>query len=93
MLSVLEEDKLTDECELPEDMKRAVEMVFREELKRGGEREAMTKLFMFFGMFLGGWIGWWVGSHIGFWTAYLLSSAGSIMGVYLGWRIAPNLVD
>jgi hypothetical protein len=36
MLSVLEEDKLTDECELPEDMKRAVEIVFREELKREG---------------------------------------------------------
>ena len=57
------------------------------------EREPMTKLFIFVGMILGGWIGWWIGSYIGIWPAYLLSSAGSIMGVYFGWRIARNLMD
>ena len=53
----------------------------------------MTKLFIFVGMVFGGWIGWWVGDHIGLWTAYLLSSAGSILGVYLGWRLARELMD
>ncbi len=53
----------------------------------------MTKLFIFFGMLFGGWIGGWIGSHIGLWTAFLLSSAGSIIGVYLGWRIARDFLD
>ena len=34
MLTLLEEDKLTDEHEFPENVKRAMEMVLREELKR-----------------------------------------------------------
>ena len=34
MLALLEEDKLTDEHEFPENVKRAMEMVLREELKR-----------------------------------------------------------
>jgi hypothetical protein len=33
MLTLLEEDKLTDEHEFPENVKRAMEMVLREELK------------------------------------------------------------
>jgi hypothetical protein len=34
MLDLLKEDKLTDEHEFPENVKRAMEMVLREELKR-----------------------------------------------------------
>ncbi len=37
MLALLEEDKLTDEYEFPENVKRAMEMVLREELKREGD--------------------------------------------------------
>lgn len=51
------------------------------------------KLFIFIGMSLGGWIGWWIGDHAGIWTAFLLSSAGSILGVYVGWRIGRNLLE
>jgi hypothetical protein len=34
-----------------------------------------------------GSIGWWLGSYVGIMTAFLLSSAGSLAGVYVGWRI------
>ena len=34
MLALLEEDKLTDEYEFPENVKGAMEIVLREELKR-----------------------------------------------------------
>jgi hypothetical protein len=53
----------------------------------------MTKLFIFVGISLGGWIGWWIGDHIGIWTAFLMSSAGSMIGLYLGWRIARDLME
>jgi dipeptide/tripeptide permease len=39
------------------------------------------------GMIIFSWIGWWLGAKIGFWTAYILSGVGSILGVYIGWRI------
>jgi len=47
----------------------------------------MNKLLIFIGMILGSWIGWWIGKHGGIMTAFLLSSVGSLAGVYLGWRI------
>lgn len=33
--------------------------------------------------------GWWLGDHFGFglMTTYLLSSVGSLAGVYAGWRV------
>ena len=59
----------------------------------GAQAESMIRLFIFLGMFLGGWIGWWIGGHIGIWTAYLLGSAGSIIGVYVGWRIGRDFME
>ena len=50
----------------------------------------MTKMLTFAGMTFGGWAGWWVGAHVGILTAFLLSSAGSITGVYVGWRLARD---
>jgi predicted MFS family arabinose efflux permease len=47
----------------------------------------MNKLFIFIGTMLGSWIGWWIGEHAGIMTAFLLSSVGSLAGVYFGWRI------
>lgn len=47
----------------------------------------MTRLIFLVCMTIGGWLGWWVGAHIGLTTAFILSSAGSIGGVYLAWRI------
>ncbi len=37
MLVLLEEDKLTDEHEFPENVKRAMEIVLRDEPKREGD--------------------------------------------------------
>ena len=34
-----------------------------------------------------GYIGWWMGAKVGLMTAFVLSSIGSVAGIYLGWRI------
>ena len=50
----------------------------------------MTKLCIFLGMTLLGWVGWWLGEFVGFTTAFVLSGVGSMIGVYVGWRIARD---
>jgi len=50
----------------------------------------MSKLCIFLGMTILGWIGWWLGAKIGIMTAFIVSSIGSLIGVYLGWRIARD---
>ena len=47
----------------------------------------MNKLCIFVCMTILGGIGWWIGSKIGFMTRYVLSGIGSVVGVYVGWRI------
>ena len=47
----------------------------------------MKKLCILVGMTVFGWTGWWLGSKIGFATGYVLSGIGSMLGVYVGWRI------
>jgi hypothetical protein len=48
----------------------------------------MNKICIFVGMTILGFIGWWVGSKLGgIMTAFLISSVGSLLGVYVGWRI------
>jgi predicted membrane chloride channel (bestrophin family) len=34
-----------------------------------------------------GSVGWWIGARIGVTTAVFSSSAASLAGVYLGWRV------
>ncbi len=34
-----------------------------------------------------GWLGWWLGEGFGLFTAMVLSSIGSGLGLYLGYRI------
>ena len=38
-------------------------------------------------------IGWWLGAKIGFVTAYFVSGAGSLVGVYVGWRIYRDYLE
>ena len=38
-------------------------------------------------------LGWWLGSQIGLVTAFILSSIGSIAGLYFGWRIYRDYLD
>jgi len=44
-------------------------------------------------LILGSWVGWWLGDRWGLMTAFLLSSVGSIVGVYLGWRINRDFLS
>jgi hypothetical protein len=47
----------------------------------------MNKFCIFVGMTVFGLIRWWIGDRIGFMTGFVLSGIGSIVGVYVGWRI------
>ncbi len=47
----------------------------------------MNKLCIFIGITVFSCLGWWLGARIGIMTAFLLSSVGSLVGVYVGWRI------
>ena len=47
----------------------------------------MNRLCIFIGMIVFGWIGWWIGARFGLVTGFIVSSLGSIVGVYVGWRI------
>jgi uncharacterized membrane protein YfcA len=58
----------------------------------GDARQNIVKLFIFVGMNVGGAGGWWLGEHVGLLTALLASGAGSILGVYAGWRLARELL-
>ena len=53
----------------------------------------MTRLCIFLGMTILGWVGWWLGERVGITTAFLLSGLGSIIGVYVGWRIARDYFE
>jgi len=34
-----------------------------------------------------GWGGWWIGAKSGLMTAFIVSAIGSLLGVYIGWRV------
>lgn len=53
----------------------------------------MQRLCIFGFMTILGWVGWWIGSPGGLMTAFLLGSAGSFAGVYVGWRIHRDYLD
>lgn len=53
----------------------------------------MGKFCIFLGMTVFGWVGWWLGEKAGFMTAFLASSAASMVGVYVGWRIHRDFLD
>ena len=50
------------------------------------------KLLIFVGINLGGYVGWELGERFGMMTAFLLSSAGSVAGVFAGWWVARKYV-
>jgi hypothetical protein len=53
----------------------------------------MQKLLIFIGTMIGGSLGWWAGEQLGFdlFVNFLLSGAGSLTGIYAGWKIARSL--
>ena len=53
----------------------------------------MSKFCIVVGMTVFGSIGWWLGAKVGLMTAYILSGGGSLLGVYLGWRVWRDYLD
>ncbi|HKT31934.1 MAG TPA: hypothetical protein VJS89_05535 [Gammaproteobacteria bacterium] len=53
----------------------------------------MKKLILLLCMIVLSGIGWTVGAHAGLATAWVLSSLGAVIGVYLGWRIGRAYLD
>lgn len=51
------------------------------------------KFCIFVGVNVGGAIGWWLGDRFGIMTAFLVSGAGSIAGVYAGWKLARHFLE
>ena len=48
----------------------------------------MLKLYSFIGATAGGYAGWALGAPIGFMTAFMISMAGTGIGIYAGRRVA-----
>ena len=46
------------------------------------------KLCIFTGINLGGFVGWELGDRFGTMTAFFLSAAGSVIGIFAGWWTA-----
>ena len=53
----------------------------------------MKKIIIILSVTLFSWGGWWLGNHFGLTTAWLLSFAGSLVGVYAGCRINRDYLD
>jgi len=52
----------------------------------------VTRLLMFVGMTGGGYLGWWLGDcmGLGLMGAFLVSTLGSLAGVYAAWRVLTD---
>ncbi len=55
----------------------------------------MNRLLMFVGMTVGGYVGWWAGEYVGFGLmgTFLVSSLGSMVGIYVTWRITRDYLS
>jgi uncharacterized membrane protein YfcA len=51
---------------------------------------AMNKLCILAGTTIVSYVGWYLGELLGleFWGCFLLSSVGSLVGVWVGWKVA-----
>jgi hypothetical protein len=50
---------------------------------------------MFIGMTVGGYVGWWAGDYMGFGLmgAFMVSSLGSAIGIYVAWKVLTTYLD
>lgn len=44
------------------------------------------------GMSVGGWLGWWLGAQISMFTAFMVSMAGTGIGLYYTQRMVKRLL-
>ena len=51
------------------------------------------KLCIFVAVNIGGWAGWTLCENFGLMTAFLGSGVGSVLGVYLGWKVARTYLS
>lgn len=51
---------------------------------------SMHRMLMFTGTTIGGLLGWWFASPAGILMAFIVSSLGSVLGLYVGWRIGRD---
>jgi hypothetical protein len=50
----------------------------------------MTKLFGFLGATAGSALGWWAGAPVGTMTAFMFSTVGTGVGLYLGRKVGDH---
>jgi hypothetical protein len=50
----------------------------------------MRKLAGFLGLTIGGAIGWWLGAYVGLFSAFVVSTVGSGVGLYYARRAADE---
>lgn len=57
--------------------------------------QAVNRLLMSIGVTVGGYVGWWLGDYLGFGLmgAFLVSSLGSMAGIYAAWRVLVDYLD
>jgi hypothetical protein len=61
-------------------------------LSRGGRhRGRVTKLCILTGSIAGGYIAGYLASDLGMMTEVIVSGLGSMVGVYLGWKLARRI--
>jgi hypothetical protein len=53
----------------------------------------MTKLMGFLGATIGGYAGWAVAARFGFMAAFMVSMVGTGVGLYVGRRVANDMLD
>jgi hypothetical protein len=52
----------------------------------------MTKLMSFLGATIGSYAGWALGARFGVMTAFMVSMVGTGLGIYVGRRIAHDML-
>jgi hypothetical protein len=53
----------------------------------------MIKLMGFLGATIGGYAGWALGAPFGVMTAFMVSMIGTGLGIYVGRRVAHEMMD
>ena len=53
----------------------------------------MNKLLIFIGMTAGSYAGWALGENFGIMTAFVISTIGSIIGIFAGWYINKEYLE
>jgi hypothetical protein len=53
----------------------------------------MIKLMGFLGATIGGYAGWALGARFGVMTAFMISMIGTGLGIYVGRRVAHDMLE